>query len=897
MADSNQDKQQVDKQVNIGSVEGGIDQIGDRVGGDKITAGDVSGSYNAIGRGAMVIVNQVQQALSAVDELDKSIQVAERRLAEAIQGKLNSYTRLTETDVGGRGNPYKALLDYKIADAPFFYGRDDAIEAMLEKIQQSRLTILHSESGSGKSSLLQAGLASRLLAEGDFPLYLRPYDQRPDRYIKKAFLPDYATQEDLQRFNDEQMTMKGFLERVTHYLGARRLVIFLDQFEEFFTLVPLEQRTAFAGQLRECVQSDLAVWWVLALRKEYFSDVRIFRELRPFDNEYFLPAFTKEEAWEVVTQPAVLKGVGFEAGLVDRILADLRQEEDKIQPPQVQLVCYTLFDELSASNGETEITFDLYNQRRGRGAGISGAAGILTSHLSSVLERELTGKERKVAGRVLEELITSDRRRVKRSIEELQKTVENEQIAQLEAVLAALYANRLVRRELDEDDLPVYELAHDYLAAEIELDVESRARKSARELLSQEARAYGQFGSLIPKDRLKFLYEYRDALVGIDSETAACLLRSAVAAKYEVEDFTKRAATNIGGLELRDVLKMAFGETLHPLLRGLGNSWQFPQLAALGHEKGEIRIQAARTLGKLGDERAIEPLIAALKDPYREVREAAVMALGQFGELAFEPLVAALNDDVMEVRWGAHRALVVGGFGNERAAELLFTALNDETSEVRVEVAVTLGRLGDERAITPLIDALKHGEPNERWMAAGTLGFLGSKQAVEHLIAGLGDEDENVRQMAARALGQFGDSEAIESLIAALKDKDWYVRSGAAWALGKLSSEEVQLLGAYNFFTDHETWFVRKMTASAIKRLKEVAIDPLIDALEDEDEDVRQKAAWALGQIGDSRAIESLIELLKDEYDEVGEAAREALGELGWVEGLKTNNQQPRNNG
>ena len=505
---------------------------GNKITGDKITVGNISDSYAAIGEGAQVIVQQIQEALSAVDELDKSIQAAERRLAEAIQKKIGGYTKLTATDVDGRGNPYKALLDYKIEDAPFFYGRSAAIEAMREKLANSRLTILHSDSGSGKTSLLQAGLASRLLAEGQFPLYLRPYDQRPDQFIKKAFLPDYATQADLARFSDEQMTLHGFLERVTHYLGERRLVIFLDQFEEFFTELTPEQQKEFAKQLRECVESDLPVWWVLALRKEYFSDLRLFAALKPFENEFFLPTFKLDEAQEVVVEPAAQKAVGYETGLVDQILDDIRQDSADIPPAQVQLVCYTLFDELPGDGSSEQITFALYNEPRGRPPGAPGAEGILTSHLSRVLDRELKGKERKVAGLVLEALVTSDVRRVMRGREELLESLDMEQAALLAPVLKALYDNRLVRRELDENDEPVYELAHDYLLNEIELDPETQARKAAQELLNQEAQAYRQHGTLLSEDKFVIINNQHENLQ-IDESATELLEKSEAAIEAE----------------------------------------------------------------------------------------------------------------------------------------------------------------------------------------------------------------------------------------------------------------------------------------------------------------------------------------------------------------------------
>lgn len=484
------------------------DQVGgDKVGGDKITVGDVGGSYNAIGAGAQVIVTQIQQALSAVGEMEKGIQAAERRLAAAIQQKIVRYAHLTApTQVDTRENPYKALLDYKLEDAPFFYGRSLAVQVMRQKMHSDRLTILHSESGSGKTSLLQAGLASRLLADGHFPLYLRPYHQSPDQFIKKEFLPDYTTLPELSRFRDEQMSLKGFLERVAYYVGGRQIYLFLDQFEEFFTEQPPQTQRAFAEQMRECVASDLPVRWVLSLRKEYFSDLRLFGALRPFDNEYFLPTFRLEEAQEVVTEPAALKGVQYEAGLVDHILADLRQEDKGIPPAQVQLVCYTLFDELPAAEQANVISHALYNKPRGRGAGEPGAKGILTSHLTRVLDRELKGAERRIANRILEELVTSDVRRAVRSREHLTAGLEAADPSTLEHVLATLHENRLIRRDLDENDQPLYELTHDYLLSEIELNPETQARKAAQELLAQELVAYRQFGTLISKDRFDIIH-------------------------------------------------------------------------------------------------------------------------------------------------------------------------------------------------------------------------------------------------------------------------------------------------------------------------------------------------------------------------------------------------------
>ena len=483
--------------------------------GDKITAGNITDSYAAIGAGAQVIVTQIQQALSAVEEMEKSVRVAERLLAEGIQRKLDYYTRLTAAyQAEERSNPYKALLDYELEDAPYFYGRQAAITALRQKIRQGRLTILEADTGSGKTSLLQAGLAARMLADGKFSLYLRPYDLTPEKAIKKAFLPDYETRPELACFRDETMTLRGFLERLIYYLGDRRLVIFLDQFEEFFTEVAPEQRQQFADQLLDCIEADVPARWVLSLRKEYLSELRLFEGLKPFSNRYFLPTFKLEEAQEVITEPAALKGVRYEAGLVERILHDLCQEAKSLQPVQVQLICYTLFDELAGEADPTLITHTLYEKPRGQGAGKPGAEGILTSHLTRVLDNQLQSEERSAAILLLEALVTFDGRRALKSYARLVAELPSLTPTMVTNVLELLVDNRLLRTDRDENNELIYELAHDYLLREIELDPAARAKKLAQQILDQEVRAWQDQPNLrIPGDKLAILNAHQSLLM------------------------------------------------------------------------------------------------------------------------------------------------------------------------------------------------------------------------------------------------------------------------------------------------------------------------------------------------------------------------------------------------
>jgi PKD repeat protein len=189
---------------------------------------------------------------------------------------------------------------------------------------------------------------------------------------------------------------------------------------------------------------------------------------------------------------------------------------------------------------------------------------------------------------------------------------------------------------------------------------------------------------------------------------------------------------------------------------------------------------------KYGAGSEVSVLISALiNDKSSDTRADAAEVLGEIGDArAVEPLIDALRDVDYTVQWDAAEAL--GKIGDKRAVEPLITTLKAEDGYLQDLAAEALGEIGDAEAVEPLIGALKDEEGDVRSSAAGALGKIGDKRAVEPLIITLKDEDEFVRGCAADALGEIGDKRAIEPLTAALKDEDEFVRSRAETALEKI---------------------------------------------------------------------------------------------------------------
>jgi len=185
-------------------------------------------------------------------------------------------------------------------------------------------------------------------------------------------------------------------------------------------------------------------------------------------------------------------------------------------------------------------------------------------------------------------------------------------------------------------------------------------------------------------------------------------------------------------------------------------------------EDADIRRGAAFVLGEIKDPRAIEPLLAALRDEDEEVRAEAGYALAEFGDVAIEPLLALMREEGV----GEWAAYALARLGSSRVVEEMIRALTDEDAGVRKLAAYVLGDVGDKRAVEPLIGSLEDEDNEVRGHVVDALGSLKDRRAVEPLIGLLGDASPDIRMMAATSLGDIRDKRAVEPLIDALSDGD-----------------------------------------------------------------------------------------------------------------------------
>jgi HEAT repeat protein len=302
-------------------------------------------------------------------------------------------------------------------------------------------------------------------------------------------------------------------------------------------------------------------------------------------------------------------------------------------------------------------------------------------------------------------------------------------------------------------------------------------------------------------------------------------------------------------------------------------------LPSLASETDEISNAAIDALSQIGVP-AVEPLIAALKDPKAQVRERAAEALGRIGDArAVEPLITCLKNPGLD-----QPAADGQDMSNSDESDDQKKAHAEENAQVRQKASEALGKLG-KPAVEPLLACLDEKDPSVRCLAATALGQTHDARAVAPLIAHLvelsgkdvTDEENsagvNVHDSLRDALANLGEP-AIKPLLECLKDKDVHVQEDAADVLGQLHYLPSDTEGKAAFFILLQSW-------DKLVELGAPAVAPLLGCLKDEDYNRRQGAARALGELGDKRAVDPLIACLQDDNADVKKNATKSLGELG----------------
>lgn len=261
------------------------------------------------------------------------------------------------------GNPFPGLRSFEREQAHLFFGRDEQIRDLIARLRQHRFLPIVGISGSGKSSLVRAGLIPTLTGSyvgtdtsGWRMAVLRP-GRNPMHELAATLCGEFAA----AKFDDVLHLLRsssaGLARVAQQHLGeGERLLVLVDQFEELFRYREdahaggetnddaafVKLLLAAAGESEHPLPGfdDLPVYVVTTMRSDFLGKCSRYRGLPEALNQsqYLIPRLTREQQRDVIEGPVAMVGAAMEPALVQRLLNDLGDNPDQLPALQHALM-------------------------------------------------------------------------------------------------------------------------------------------------------------------------------------------------------------------------------------------------------------------------------------------------------------------------------------------------------------------------------------------------------------------------------------------------------------------------------------------------------------------------------------------------------------------------------
>jgi len=329
-------------------------------------------------------------------------------------------------------SPYPGLAAFTEADAEFFFGRENEVAQMWRKLTSRRLLAVIGPSGVGKSSFLRAGVIPAK-PEGWGVLLCQP-GEAPFAALARALVPEFAGDDDaisrLVHLSEPEETVAMISRwRDRH----KQALLIVDQFEELFTLNPVEVQARFAALLRLLVdQADIHL--LLSMRDDFLYRCQSLEPLHPVLDGLFALGQPGANALErALIEPARQLGFTFEdAQLAAEMVAEVEGERGAL--PLLAFAVACLWDK--RDRVDNLLSRQAY-------ADIGGVGGALGQHAESTLKG--IGDQRLLIVReIFRNMVTSEGTRAVREWDEMLSVFAEDRRSDAEDVMRRLIDARLL---------------------------------------------------------------------------------------------------------------------------------------------------------------------------------------------------------------------------------------------------------------------------------------------------------------------------------------------------------------------------------------------------------------------------------------------------------------------
>lgn len=352
-------------------------------------------------------------------------------------------------------SPFKFLEPYEKEDKEIFFGRNREIETLYQMTFQTNLILVYGMSGTGKTSLIQCGLANRFDSSDWYEVFIRRQEN-----INKSLIRELKYKDEANSFEPNYSVTDMVRSLYLDYL--KPIYLIFDQFEELFILGNEAEQDKFIESIKPLIGNpDLPARIIIVIREEYLAHLTRFEKEVPhlFEKRLRIEPMTRFNAIQVVENTTRAFDIDLRPSEVaGSIIDNITEGKGRIQLTYLQVFLDKLY-RMAFAKSPDPIVFDTpLIEEVGQ---IDDVLGDFLDEQLLVFAREVDNKDSAV--RFLKVFVSDKGTKIPIPQSEIEDLVSGMSIAKIN-IYINFFVNRRILKPLDNNQ---YEIAHDSLAEKI----------------------------------------------------------------------------------------------------------------------------------------------------------------------------------------------------------------------------------------------------------------------------------------------------------------------------------------------------------------------------------------------------------------------------------------------
>jgi len=429
--------------------------------------------------------------------------------------------------------PFKFLDAYTREDQDIFFGREEEVASLYKMVFQTDLILIYGASGTGKTSLIQCGLAGKFQSHDWLDLQIRRgnnLNTSLEKVLAAAGGNLEEAEDDLDWLDEDwaedsasSLTSQSPLAKrlkAIYLKHFKPIYLIFDQFEELYILGDYSEQETFVATVKELLQVEQPVKLILSIREEYLGYLYEFEKAVPelLRKKLRIEPMNLDKVKTVVQSIGKAKGslvqlkAGEEGAIAEQIFEKIKGKEKKLSIPLPYLQVFLDKFYLKTTQDEsrtTEATFSLEGM-----AGMQDIDNVLRDFLDEqvIQTAQDVAQSPDLIWQILSPFVTLEGTKEPLSLINLHRRFQDLPLSLLTRILKVFDKSRILRYS---EESQLYEIAHDSLALQIH-DKRSTEETTILEIqrlvksqmvLKEDARAF------LPEFQLELVDLYRDRLL------------------------------------------------------------------------------------------------------------------------------------------------------------------------------------------------------------------------------------------------------------------------------------------------------------------------------------------------------------------------------------------------